>query len=204
MREVYDFNPVSEELIDTKLRSINKRKSQGYDNIPGKLLRLAHAPLAPHLTYLVNLCFHTATFANNLKNVELSPIHKKEDNLNKTNYRPVSVLTVVSKLQGDVMNDQLREYFVNIFDDLLCAYRKNYSCQSVLVKMVDDWRVLLDKNHIIGAIFMDLSKAFDCLPHGLITAKLRAYSLSRNACDLLASYLSNRHQCLKIQRSRSE
>ena len=70
--------------------------------------------------------------------------------------------------------------------------------------MVDDWKVLLDKNHIIGAIFMDLSKAFDCLPHGLITAKLRAYGLSRNACDLLASYISNRHQRVKIQSSRSE
>ena len=127
-----------------------------------------------------------------------------EDNLNKTNYRPVSVLTVVSKLHEDVMNDQLREYFVNIFEDLVCAYRKNNSFQYVLVKMVDDWKVLLDKNHIFWAIFMDLSKTFDCLPHGLITAKLRAYSLSRNACDLLASYLSNRHQHVKIQSSRSE
>ena len=113
--DAFDFNPASEEVIDTKLRSINNRKSQGYDDIPGKLLRLAHAPLAPHLTYLVNLCFRTATFANNLKNAELSPIHKKEDNLNKTNYRPVSVLTAVSKLHEDVMNEQLREYFGNIF-----------------------------------------------------------------------------------------
>ena len=119
----FDFKSVSEELIDKKLRSINNRKSQGYDNIPGKLLRLAYALLAPHLTYLVNLCFRTATFADNLKNAELILIHKKDDNLNKTNYRPVSVLTVVSKLQEDVMNDQLREYFVNILNDLLCAYR---------------------------------------------------------------------------------
>ena len=130
----FDFKSVSEELIDKKLRSINNRKSQGYDNIPGKLLHLAQAPLAPHLTYLVNLCFRTATFADNLKNAKLSPIHKKDDNLNKTNYRPVSVLTVVSKLHEDVMNDQLREYFVNILNDLLCAYPKNYSCWSVVVK----------------------------------------------------------------------
>ena len=145
-----------------------------------------------------------STFADNLKNAELSPIHKKDDNLTKTNYRPVSVLTVVSKLHEDVMNDQLREYFVNILNDLLSAYRKNYSCQSVLVKMVDDWKVLLDNNHIIGVIFMDLSKAFDCLPHGLLTVKLRAYGLSEHACDLIASYLSNRYQRVKIQNSRSD
>ena len=116
----FDFESVSEELIDKKLRSINNCKSQGYNNILGKLHRLAHAPLAPHLTYLVNLCFRTAIFADNLKNAELGPIHKKDDNLNKTNFPPVSVLTVVSKLHEDVINDQHREYFVNILNDLLC------------------------------------------------------------------------------------
>ena len=98
------------------------------------------------------------------------------------------------------MNDQLREYFVNILNDLLCAYRKNYSCQSVLVKIVDGWKVLLDNNHIIEVIFMDLSKAFHCLPHGLLIAKLRAYGLSEHACDMIASYLSNRYQRVKIKK----
>ena len=81
----------------------------------------------------------------------------KGDNL-KTNYRPVSILTVMSKLHEDVMNDQLWEYFVNIFEDLLCAYRESYNFQSALVKIVDDWKVLLDKNHIIWVIFMDPPK----------------------------------------------
>ena len=54
------------------------------------------------------------------------------------------------------MNDQLRENFVNILNDLLRAYRKNYSCQSVLVKVVEEWKVLLGNNHIKGVIFMNL------------------------------------------------
>ena len=111
---------------------------------------------------------------------------------------------VVYKLHEDVMNHQRRAYFVNVSNDLLCVDRKNYSCQSVLVKMVDDWEVLLDNNHIIGVIFMDLPKAFDCLPHGLFTAKLRAYGSSENACDLIASYLSNRYQRVKSPNSRSD
>ena len=85
-----------------------------------------------------------------------------------------------------------------------CVYRKNYSCKSVLVKMVDDCKVLLDNNHIIGVMFMDLSKAFECLYRGLLTAKLRAYGLSEHASDLIASYLSNRYQRVKIQNSRSD
>ena len=139
-----------------------------------------------------------------MKNAELSPVYKRHDNLDKINYRPVSVLTAVSKLNESVMNDQLWQYFINIFHELLCAFRKKYSCQSTLVKMIEDWKESLDKNIVIGALFMDLSKAFDSLPHGLLIAKFRAYGLSLSACDLLSSYLSNRHQRVKIKGSRSE
>ena len=138
-----------------------------------------------------------------MKNAELSPVYKRH-NLDKINYRPVSVLTAVSKLNESVMNDQLWQYFINIFHELLCAFRKKYSCQSTLVKIIEDWKESLDKNNVIGALIMDLSKAFDSLPHGLLIAKFRAYGLSLSACDLLSSYLSNRHQRVKIKGSRSE
>ena len=190
--------------IDKKLCSIDNKKSQGYDNILGKLLRLAHSALAPHLTYLVNECLKTSAFPYNMKNAEVSPVYKRHDNLDKINYRPVSVLIAVSKLNESVMNDQLGQYFINIFHELLCAFRKKYSCQSTLVKMIEDWKESLEKNNVIGALFMDLSKAFNSLPHGLLIAKFRAYGLSLSACDLLSSYLSNRHQQVKIKGSRSE
>ena len=130
--------------IDKKLCSIDNKKSQGYDNIPGKLLRLAYSALAPHLTYLVNACLTTSAFPYNMKNAELSPVYKRHDNLDKINYRPVSVLTAVSKLNESVMNDQLGQHFINIFHELLCAFRKKYSCQSTLAKMIEDWKESLD------------------------------------------------------------
>ena len=96
------------------------------------------------------------------------------------------------------MNNQLTEYFVTILNKLLCAFRKRYSCQSLLVKMVDEWKVALDKGCITGAVFMDLSKAFDCLPHGLLVAKCHAYGFTMPACELLTDYLSKRKQRVKI------
>ena len=71
---------------------------------------------------------------------------------------------------------------------------QKYSCQSLLIKMVDEWKIAFDKGCITGAVFMDLSKAFDCLPHSLLVAKCHAYGHTMPACD----YLSQRKQRIKI------
>ena len=139
-----------------------------------------------------------------MKYAELNPIYKKSDNMYKGNYRPVSVLTTLSKVYESVMNEQLLKYFLEILHDLLSAYRKGYSCQTLLLKCIEDWKSALDKNHFVGVLFMDLSKAFDCLPHNLLIAKLQAYGLDVSACELVASYLSNRKQRVKIGDSRSD
>ena len=69
--------------------------------------------------------------------------------------------------------------------------------------MVDEWKNALDKKYITGAVFMDLSKAFDCLPHGLLIAKCHAYGVTVPACELLADYLSQLKQRVKIGNARS-
>ena len=138
-----------------------------------------------------------------MKCAEISPLFKKDDNLSQDNYRPVNVLTVISKIFETLMNDQLTDYFLTILNKLLCPFRKKYSCQSLLVKMVDEWKNALDKKYITGAVFMDLSKVFDCLPHELLTAKCHAYGVTVPACELLADYLSQRKQHVKIGSARS-
>ena len=90
----FRFKCVDEELISNKLRNIDLNKSAGYDNIPGKLLRLAHSALAPALTQLVNSCIKSSKFPMNMKLAELSPVYKNDDNLMKENYRPVEVTRV--------------------------------------------------------------------------------------------------------------
>ena len=85
-----------------------------------------------------------------MKNAELNPLYKREDQLNKVNYRPVSLLTVISKIYESVMFDQVSDYFGSIFEDLLCAFCKKYSCQSTLIKAIDYRKVSLDRNQMIG------------------------------------------------------
>ena len=147
-------------------------------------------------------------FPDIMKLAEVSPNYKKSDNLVKGNYRPVNVLTTLSKLYESAMNDQLFCYFALIFNDLWNAfrnaYRKGHSCQTLLVKCIEDWKSALDENKYVGVLFTDLSKAIICLPHGLLLAKLRAYGLNTPACNLIASYLSNRKQRVKIGNARSK
>jgi len=84
------------------------------------------------------------------------------------------------------------------FNHILSAFRPGYSCQTALLRVVEDWKIALDRGDHVAAILMDLSKAFDCIPHNLLVLKMRAYGLSDAATDLIHNYLSNRKQMVKI------
>ena len=116
----------------------------------------------------------------------------------------MSVLTTASKLFEKVYFDQMYEYFVTIFSQFLSAFRKKYNCQHVLLRFVEDWRKSIEDKENFGAVLMDLSKAYDCLPHRLLLCKMHAYGVSSNACKLMRSYLQSREQRAKLGGSRSE
>ena len=98
-----------------------------------------------------------------------------------------------------VLSDQLVEFFNNIFHDFLCAFRKGHGCQTTLLRLLEDWKSALDKNCYVAAILMDLSKAFDCLPHDILLSKLAAYGLSSQSVKLLENCLTGRKQQIKLQ-----
>ena len=95
-------------------------------------------------------------------------------------------------------------FFEAILSLSLSAFRKMFSCETVLIRLIEDWKTLLDHHSVIGAMLLDLSKAFDCLPHQLLIAKLKAYGFDDNSCSLMHSYLFNRKQRVKIGSFRSE
>ena len=90
------------------------------------------------------------------------------------------------------------------FSPLISAYRTSYSSQNVIIRLLEEWRTKLDNNFVVGAVLTDLSKAFDCILHDLLIAKLAAYGLSEEALMYILSYLSNRKQCVRINDTYSE
>ena len=137
-------------------------------------------------------------FSDNLKLADVTPVFKKDDADLTKNYRPVSVLPIVSKIFERLLQKQTISYIDQYLSNFLCGYRQGYSTQTALISMLEKWRNILDNKGYSGAILMDLSKAFDTITHELLLAKLHAYGFSEQALLILSSYLSNRKQRVKI------
>ena len=115
----------------------------------------------------------------------MAPIFKKNNALEKGNYRPVSVLPTISKFYERAIHDQLMDFLNYHFNPLLSAFRPGFGCQTALLKIIEDWKKALDENKYIAAILVDLSKAFDCLPHDLLLLKLEAYGVSDSSLKII-------------------
>ena len=131
-------------------------------------------------------------------------MYKCKDYVIFTNHRPVSVLTSLSKLFERVYNDQMAEHFMELLCSFLSAFRRHFGCYHVLTKLIDDCKSASDRGKNVGLLLLDLSKASDCLPHRLLLCKLHAYSMSREACKLILSYLRNRLQRVQIASVKSD
>ena len=88
-----------------------------------------------------------------------------------------------------------------MLSEFCSAYRKQYSCQHVILRMIEIWRKCLDENKIVGAPLMDLSKVFNCLSHDLLEAKLEEYGLDTKTLKPMLSYLSGHKPCVKTRNS---
>ena len=100
-----------------------------------------------------------------VKTANLSPIFKKDDLLDKENYRPVSILPLLSKVYEKLLYNRLSDYVENIFNVILCGFRKAHSTQHALFKLLQSWQKELDEKVMVATVLMDLSKAYDCIPH---------------------------------------
>ena len=197
------FKNLSKDKVKKYLHQIKTKKATGYDNIPPKLAQMCSDELSTAFTGMINDCFVNNIFPDDMKRAEIVPLFKKCNDMEKNNYRPVSILTTFDKVFETVIAEQLIEHFNSLFCKMLCAYRKKHGCEHILVNLMEKWKWSLDNDEYVGTILMDLSNAFDCMPHKLLICKLRAYGVSENACIFLSTYLSNRYQRVKINNHRS-
>ena len=199
----FDFQQIKAPEVKKLLKEIDIKKGVGVDTIPPKLIKIGADIIAEPLTQAINCCLRQGIFPENAKVASAVPLDKgKPDKYDVLNYRPVSILNAFSKIYEKVIKNQLAPYLDKYFSPFISAY--SCSTQQVLIRLLEEWREKLDKNFIVGAVLMDLSKAFDCIPHDLIIAKLAAYGFKSETLRLIYSYLKDRKQCVKINNTYSD
>ena len=192
----FSFRPVTVEEVKKVINDLKTNKSVGGD-IPTSIFKESELSFTT-FTQCINKSIETDSFPISLKEGDITPIHKKNDPLDKSNYRPVSVLPLLSKVYERLIYNQLSEHADTFLNNILCGFRKAHSTQHALFKLLSSWQSVLDNGGFIGTILMDLSKAYDCISHELLIAKLECYGLSKNSLTLLLDYLTNRKQRTKI------
>ena len=199
----FSFRHVSPDVIFKCIKGMDVTKSNS-GNIPTKILKLANTVIFKSLTDCINESITKCCFPGELKAADVSPIYKDGDHLSKENYRPISILSNISKVFERILFDQITGFTEKFLSPKLCGFRKGYSTQHALFNLLQNWQKCLDKSGVVGTLLMDLSKAYDCLPHDLLIAKLAAYGLNMDSLRLLYSYLSKRYQRVKIGSSFSD
>ena len=200
----FSFKRTTSERVCKWIKSLEEGKATTNGHIPGKILKENADMFSVSMTPLINNGLDNDQFPDTPKFADIFPAHKKGDRTCSEKYRPVSVLTHTGKVFEKELHDQVSDMMKGILSDKLCGYRKGFSTQHALIAMTEKWRSSLDKRGYAGAVLMDLSKAFDCMNHELLLAKLSAYGFSHGALELINSYLKNRWQRVKINHTFSE
>ena len=137
-------------------------------------LELSKNPLklCQPFSFLENFLFERGKVPSSWKLGEIVPVHKKDCTLTKTNYRPITILQVLSKVFEKLVHSRLASHFEDIYHNDVFAYRDYHGCDTAILSVTEQFKKELDNHKLISLMSMDLSKAFDTLPHNLIVKKL--------------------------------
>ena len=166
----------------TSFDNINSKNSSGVDELSTILIKLAKSDL-----------------------LKVIPLFKKGDPTVIENYRPISLLPAISKIFERVIFNQMNAYFTinNLFYDKQYGFRKYHLTELDALNVVDTIVNHMDNGNTPFAVYLDLSKAFDTLNHSILLDKLKFYGFRGTSINLIKHYLSNRKQCVEIDRLRS-
>ena len=129
----FSFTEVSQSEVEKEIKNLNVKKATTHKNISPKVLKTSAMVTAETLQQLFNQALTTGEFPSNLKNADVTPVFKKNNQLNKENYRPVSVLPIISKVFEKLMQNQINLHIKSFLPPYLCGYRKTFNSQHALI-----------------------------------------------------------------------
>ena len=199
------LSPVSDEEIFDMLRNINSKKSCGPNNIPSNLLKINAENFVLPLKIMINQSFAEGIFPNCLKSAQICPIYKKGSADIRENYRPISLLSNLSKIFERAMHHRVYNFLESndSFFDQQFGFRKKHSTSHAILNIVEEIRKNLDNKTYSCGVFVDLEKAFDTVNHKILLKKLDHYGIRDISNNWFESYLSNRKQYVQLENEKS-
>ncbi|XP_055525286.1 uncharacterized protein LOC129718490 isoform X3 [Wyeomyia smithii] len=178
------------------VHSLKNSNAVGIDGISSKFIKNNIAILSSRLTDLFNQAIEEGVFPECLKAAKVVPIHKKGQKSNISNYRPISILPTLSKPFEKLIEQRLRSFLNRnkIIHSNQYGFQPNSNTTSAIVNIINTIQQNIDQRKMCSTIFIDVSKAFDCVHHSILLSKLGSYGIRNNALELFKTYLTGRKQ----------
>ena len=192
----YTIPTIDPAFVLKELQHMKPTKATGLDGITARSLRAGAPVIYQSLTTVMNISIQSGIFINDWKCAKVIPLFKSGDQSDVSNYRPISILSVPSKILERHVHTSFYNYLEsnNLITPDQSGFRPKHSCETALLKMTDDWFNGIDKGNMTGVIYIDLKKAFDTVNHDILLKKLTGYGVDTKSWDWFKSYLSNRSQ----------
>ena len=191
--------------IEAIIKSMNS-VGGGADGISTEILHLTYRSILNHLTFFFNLCLRTAVFPNHLKIAVIKPIYKSGDKHTFNNYRPISMLPILSKILEKILHSRISEYVneKSILNPLQFGFRKNHSTYMPIAHLIDSITSSLQENLMTFVLYLDLKKAFDTVNSDILLNKMFHIGIRGDLHSILRSYLTDRKQKTLVHSYSSE
>ena len=197
---------ITPEEIEAIILSFQDGKAVGPYSIPIKLLKMISKQVSVPLCIIINDSFVSGIFPDNLKLAKVITLYKKDSKDNPTNYRPISLLSVFSKIIEKLMYKRLYNFLDScaILHPLQFGFREKHSTLHALIGMTETIKETIDNGMFGCGISIDLQKAFDTVNHSILLKKLEHYGIRGTVLDWFSSYLSNRKQFVSVNGATSD
>jgi hypothetical protein len=202
----FDIPYITYTEVAKLLNELDVKKATGLDGIDAKFIKIATPSICNVLLEIINKSIKTGIFPDDWKASKIKPLFKKGDQTEPNNYRPVSILCVLSKIMERHVHRHFYSYLTKyeLITSCQSGFRSKHSTQSCLTKITDRWLTALDNGRLVGCVTVDMSKAFDTLSHNILIEKLKTYHCSANTVKWFMSYLTSRNQSVQIGKTLSE
>ena len=188
---------ISKDQFDTCFKhSCKTNKACGADKIKGKDMKLVENHIKSSLFYITTKSYKDSKFPSLYKQAKVTCIHKKGSSTDCGNYRPISLLSIPSKIIESTVCHQIDNHLKDsgILPQSQWGFQKGKSSEHLLLQMTEEWRNLLDNGKVICVLFIDFQKAFDSVSHEVLRYKLLASGISGEALNWILNYLEGRSQ----------